>query len=258
MAGKPTLSPTRISIYLACPVKYRWTYLDKRGRWLLRAKSYYSFGTTLHRVLERFHAGGEAGVPTASEVQGAYEESWIDAGYSSAEEMAEAFGEGRQILDRYVEEQSHLEDGVKTLCVERSLRLDLGRFWLVGRIDRLDEYPDGSLEVVDYKSGRSTVSNEEVATDLAMSIYQLLAARKYPGRSVRARILALRTGASGVASLTPDELDDLERDLDYLGRQILEEDFYERVPVPKPICAHCDFLPLCKKDPSYSDENWAE
>ena len=30
-------------------------YVDDRGKWYLKAKSYYSFGTTLHRVLERFH-----------------------------------------------------------------------------------------------------------------------------------------------------------------------------------------------------------
>ncbi|MBW7928955.1 MAG: PD-(D/E)XK nuclease family protein [Fimbriimonadaceae bacterium] len=103
MARKPTLSPSRISTYLACPVKYRWTYVDSRGHWYARAKSYYSFGLTLHRVLEAFHSSGDRGVPTAHEAIAAMEENWMDAGYSSPDEMADAIGEGKQILERYAE-----------------------------------------------------------------------------------------------------------------------------------------------------------
>ena len=94
MSRKPTLSPTKISAYLACPVLYRWTYADARGRPYLRAKSYYSFGSTLHRVLEKFHQAPDDGVPTVQQMAAEYEESWIDAGFSNAAEMAEAYGEG--------------------------------------------------------------------------------------------------------------------------------------------------------------------
>ncbi|HCE00424.1 MAG TPA: hypothetical protein DER07_05235, partial [Armatimonadetes bacterium] len=83
MARKPTLSPTKISTYLACPSKYRWTYVDERGRWYIRSKSYFSFGTTLHKVLQRFHDSRDAGVQTVGQALAAYEESWIEAGFES-------------------------------------------------------------------------------------------------------------------------------------------------------------------------------
>jgi len=240
-----------MTTYLACPVKYRYTYLDGRARWLLKAKSYYSFGTTLHRVLQRFHDSGDTGVATTSEVLAAYEESWIDAGYNSAEEMAEAFGEGRQILERYVEEAQSKPVGAKTLFVERQFRHDFGDFVLIGRIDRVDEYEDGSLEVVDYKSGRDSVSADDVATDIAMCCYQLLLRKKYPDRPVSARIIALRTGESATHSLTQSELEEFERDIVNLAREILSENFDERRPVRKPICDHCDFLIACQQDPDF-------
>jgi len=248
---KPSISPSKMSTYLACPVKYRYTYLDSRARWLLKAKSYYSFGTTLHRVLQRFHDTGDTGVATTAEVLAAYEESWIDAGYSSAEEMAESFGEGRQILERYVEDVQSRPAGAKTILVERQIRYDFGDFVLIGRVDRVDEYEDGTLEVVDYKSGRSSVSEEDVATDIAMCCYQLLLRKKYPGRNVRARIIALRTHESAIASLADSELEEFERDITTLAREILSENFDERRPVQKPICEHCDFLIACKQDPDF-------
>lgn len=253
MARKPTLSPTKITTYLACPVKYKWTYVDARGRWYLRSKSYYSFGSSLHRALERFHDSGDVGVQTTDEAVAALEESWIEAGYRSADEAAEALGEGREILARYVEEHIKSERPARTLYVERQMRHDLGDFTLIGRLDRLDEYEDGSLEIIDYKSGRSEVDQAEVKDDVAMSCYQLLVRRKFPDQPVRATIVALRSGASASASLSDEEIDQLEQDLRQLGNEILNEDYFEVRPVFKPICPHCDFLPLCRRDPEFME-----
>ena len=77
-------------------MKYLWTYVDARGKWYLKAKSYYSFGTTLHKVLERFHDSGDVGVTTVGDALKVYEESWLEAGYASPEEMQEAFEEDVQ------------------------------------------------------------------------------------------------------------------------------------------------------------------
>lgn len=251
MARKPTLSPTKITTFLACPVKFKWTYLDVRGRWYLRSKSYYSFGTSLHRALERFHDSGDNGVQTTEEAVAALEESWIDAGYRSADEAAEALGEGREIVTRYVEEQLRTEKRAKTLFTERQMRLDMGDFELIGRLDRLDERDNGALEVVDYKSGRSDVDPEEVRNDVAMSCYALLVKRKYPERNVLGSIVAVRTGLTGTVEWSSEEIDQIERDVLEIGTEIIAEDFQERVPVPKPLCRHCDFLPLCRQDPAY-------
>jgi len=251
MPRKPTLSPSKISTYLACPVKYRWTYIDDRGKWYLRAKSYYSFGLTLHKVLERFHDDSDAGVQTVHQALAAYEENWIEAGFSSAEEMAEAFGEGKEIISRHIEEALAQTAASKTILIEKMLRKDLGEFVLLGRLDRVDEYEDGTIEVVDYKSGRSGVSSEDVATDLAMCCYQLLLRHHFPDRPVRASILALRSGTSASYSLTDEEAERFEEDLCVLGSHILSCDYNELVPTPKDLCPNCDFLPLCKKHPEF-------
>ncbi|HZH98869.1 MAG TPA: PD-(D/E)XK nuclease family protein, partial [Fimbriimonadaceae bacterium] len=124
MPRKPTLSPSRITTYLACPAKYRWTFQDPRGKWYLRSKSCYSFGSTLHKVLERFHDAGDCGVTTTYEALAALEESWLDAGFSSAEEMAEAYGEGKAIIEQHVEHHTALPVSSKTLCVERLFKKD--------------------------------------------------------------------------------------------------------------------------------------
>jgi hypothetical protein len=86
-----------------------------------------------------------------------------------------------------------------------------------------------------------------------MASYQLLLKHKFPDRPVRARIIALRTGDSAAASMGDVELAEFERDILALGQEILHEDYPELVPVYKPICPHCDFLPLCRKHPEFEE-----
>ncbi|MHB8635793.1 MAG: RecB family exonuclease [Fimbriimonadaceae bacterium] len=251
MPRKPTLSPSRITTYLACPVKYRWTYLDPRGRWYMRSKSYYSFGTSLHRVLERFHDSDDAGVKTVDEAIAAVEESWIDAGYGSAEEMAEALGEGKAMIERYVEDEIAHTRGGRNLLTEKTLNMQFERFKLVGRPDRVDELDDGTLEIVDYKSGRTTVTAEEVANDVALGCYQLLVRQLYPGRRTVATIVALRSGDRATSGMTDSEVARFQADIEALGNEILDIDYPELTPVPKDICPRCDFLPLCRRHPDF-------
>ena len=233
-------------------MKYRWTYVDRKT-WYLRAKSYYSFGTTLHRVLERFHDSNDEGVTTTEQALAAYEDSWIDAGYQSAEEMAEAFGEGQQIVAEHVARVLAKPPEGRVLLTERQLRSDLGEFILLGRIDRVDEHLDGTLEIIDYKSGRESVLEDEVKADIAMACYQLLLKKKFPERTVKATIVALKTGEQASYGMSPSEMEEFEIDLIKLGAIILSEDYPELIPKLKPLCYRCDFLPLCRKHAEFEE-----
>jgi len=251
VARKPTLSPSKITTYLACPVRYKWTYIDERGRWYMRARSHFSFGTSLHRVLQRFHDTGDTGVESVHQAVAALEDSWIEAGYGSAQEMQEALSEGKSIVANYVEQAQATPTDARVLFVEKQLRTDLGEFVLIGRLDRVDETIDRTLEVVDYKSGRKAVSDEDVEFDLAMSCYQLLLKAHFPDQPVRARIIALRSGSSGQASLSPEKLEEFKADLIQLGVEILHRDYESLVPVYKSMCPSCDFFQLCIKHPEF-------
>ena len=243
----PTLSPSKITTFLACPTKFYWTYIDPKGRWYLRSKSYYSFGTTLHNVLQRFHDSGDTGVTTTAEAVAALEESWIESGYSSQDEMMQAMAEGKAIVETYVEAKLREPVTSQTLMVEKLLKKDMGEFILNGRIDRVEEWDDGTLEIVDYKSGRLGVTEDDILSDLAMSCYQVLLREKFPDRTIVASIVALRTGKKATAGLDRSELDRFVADLQVLGGMIIGQEWEGHSPLKKPLCASCDFLPLCSR-----------
>jgi putative RecB family exonuclease len=253
MVRKPTLSPSKITTYLACPVKYKWTYVDPKGKWFLKSKSYYSFGTSLHNVLQRFHDSEDFGVQTKEQTLASLEESWISAGYSTPEEASEALAEGRELVSRYVDAHYSAPISANTLYVEKQLRKDFGPFVLVGRIDRLDEHEDGTLEIVDYKSGRDHTDPEEVMNDISMNCYQLLVRSIFPNRRVLSTVIALRTGDK--TTIEPNEISliEFEQDLLIIGKEILSRDYENILPIAKDLCCHCDFITLCRKHDEFAE-----
>jgi RecB family exonuclease len=181
------------------------------------------------------------------------EENWITAGYSSPEEAAEALADGRELITQYVEEVVARPPTARTVCVEKQFREDMGSFVLIGRVDRIDEHEDGTLEIIDYKSGRSETTVEALRDDLAMNCYQLLVRSKMKADRVLSTIVALRT--NHVLSYEPEreELDQFKTDLLELGIEIINRDFDELRPSAKAICPECDFLQLCLRDEEFSE-----
>jgi RecB family exonuclease len=243
---KPTLSPTRIATFLECAVKYRYIYIDKIGRFYTRAQSYFSFGSSLHHVLQSYHEEGAAQTP--EQLVEKLGERWIAAGYESAEQEREHRAAGEQIVQAYhTAHQERIAAQTETLHTEKTISCDMGRFKLSGRIDRIDRHADGRLEIIDYKSGRLETTPDEVANDLAMSIYQLILKRLNPGTPVFATIYCLRSGNQASAELSDEQMDEFAAELKTLGEQILDMDYQSLVPVPLSICSHCDFLPRCTR-----------
>ncbi len=246
---KPEFSPTRLRSFLSCPMMYRLDYVDKVGKFYHRARAGFTFGSTLHQALQTFHQDGGTAAVSAPELVAKMETVWQSQGYESAAHEAEYKVEAVRILETYHAAAGVRAEETRPFLIEKMLKWDMGPFVLTGRIDRIDEHlSDGALEIVDYKSGRMGVTEADVKSALAMSIYQLLAKRSNPDRRVYATIHALRGGVTASASYSDEEMLELEEDLRGIGITILEKDFEAVRPVPlPPVCPYCDFLPLCTR-----------
>jgi putative RecB family exonuclease len=234
---KPRFSPTRLALYQFCPKAYHYYYV--RGlRWSPLTAGH-SFGGSLHRTLQSFHGeGAESSVDALLET---YRATWSAAGYASSAEEAAHFAAGEELLRRY--HTGAREPGRETIAVETTLRVDYPEFALFGKIDRLDRLETGELQVIDYKSGRATVTEEQVRGSLALAVYQLLVARRHPGVPVSAAILCLRSGDMAAVRRSDNELELLEQDLRERATAILADTDYHATPGPH--CAGCAFFRIC-------------
>lgn len=242
MPRKPFLSPTRLSTYLECPVEYRYVYVDRIGRFYRRPRPGYSFGATLHNVLRGFHSATP--LCSADELVARLDGAWISAGYESAEQERTHRDLAEQILREYHGRALRREAaGIETLWVEHRVTYDAGDLGLEGRLDRVDRHPDGTLEIVDYKSGRDATSQEDLDADLAMRVYQLILMRQVPESRIVATIHALRTGQETTTELA--NADSFEAEVLGLARETLTRDLSAVPPSPIPACEVCDFRRRC-------------
>lgn len=241
MAGptKLTLSPTKISAYLRCPRFYWFLYHKKYRR---RPHGALSLGANLHRSLELIHAGPER--PSLDDLLIHFQSTWTGAGFLTPEAEEAGFAAGQAMLEKYLAEAPPPEAMPETLLREKMLRQDRGAYILTGRVDRIDEWPDGSLDIVDYKSGRSEVTEDQVRADVGLMVYETLARAIYPGRPIRVAIHALRPNHRVDVIRTPEESAGVEELLDDIARAIAAETVWTGVNVEER-CVGCDFENFC-------------
>ncbi len=241
----PIFSPTKISTFIECPTKYKYVYVDRIGRFYQKPHAYFSFGTTLHQVLQAYHSpGGEQSVEF---LLSQLDDRWISAGYESVDEEREYRMRAEEVLRLYHQRALERAGTVVTDSVERNLSLNLGTFKLSGRIDRIDVHPDGTVEVVDYKSGRDDVTTGDVYGSLAMRCYMLLASRTMLATDIIGTIIALRTCRSASVAITHEQLQQTADEITNLANTILTTNITAVEPVRIEVCDKCEFLSRCQR-----------
>jgi DNA helicase-2/ATP-dependent DNA helicase PcrA len=158
------LSASDIETYRTCPLKYKFARVFRIPS---EPTINQRFGILVHQVLERFHAGGGAdrGLP---ELLGLLEAGWRRGGFGDSEEERQLRAKATGALIRY-HERFQGEEG-EPVWFERGFEFRLGRHLVRGRVDRVDRLPDGSFELIDYKTGRPR-SAAQLRDDVQLSLY---------------------------------------------------------------------------------------
>ncbi|MHB8339570.1 MAG: RecB family exonuclease [Mycobacteriales bacterium] len=187
-----SLSPSRASDFMSCPLKYRFRVLDRLPE---PPSPEASRGTLVHSVLEQlFELPANARTPDAAT-------ALLPAAWESLQatepEVAELFPDpaaleewlasARALLGSYftLEDPRLLEPAAREERVE--VVLD-GGLALRGIIDRLDQSASGELRIVDYKTGAAPRPGFEGAALFQMKFYALVLWRT---RGVIPRVLTL-------------------------------------------------------------------
>lgn len=123
--------------------------------------------------------------------------------------------------------------------------------WFVpikGRADRVDVYEDGTVEVLDYKSGRAP----DAKTSLQVSLYAACLQQQFAAPAATGSYLSLRERRS-VARHDPEGVTRLVKDT---YRKISQGRLEPR-PYQDFLCNTCGYVGVCRKEieePSHTDE----
>ncbi|MBI4363316.1 MAG: PD-(D/E)XK nuclease family protein, partial [Candidatus Doudnabacteria bacterium] len=82
-----------------------------------------------------------------------YEQTWSDDWYTDAIQKQNYFKLGYKMLDSFYSQFAQSPKPI--VFLEQKFKLKLDQYKFVGKIDRADLNPDGSVDIIDYKTGQS-------------------------------------------------------------------------------------------------------
>ena len=244
----PGLIPLRLSVskvktFLDCKRKFEFTYIQKLPR---KTQDYLILGTMTHKVLEDFHAFLLAGETEPFNVLmlKAFKNGIEDHKHELTPEIK---ANCRDLVTKYLKlitEQKANGTMPNVISVERRFEVELpGQITMNGAVDRYDLDPDGVIQVVDYKSSKS--SKYLVKDPFQLMTYAYVALKDDPKLTkVRGTYLMLKLNFEKITfEFTKDEILKVEDKFMEYAEQIRAEKNYD--PTPSFLCSYCDHLNLC-------------
>ncbi|MET7641549.1 PD-(D/E)XK nuclease family protein [Streptomyces sp. NPDC005438] len=273
--AKPnSLSPSRASDFMRCPLLYRFRVIDRLPE---KPSAAATRGTVVHAVLERLfdHPAAERSAGRAKALvprewerlltrrpelaglfraEGAEGEAPGDGEAASAEgegpldeaELARWLSEVERLVERWfsLEDPTRLEPAERELSVQVQLESGLR---LRGIIDRVDVAPGtGDVRIVDYKTGKAPRPEFSAEALFQMKFYALVLWRLRG--EVPRRLQLVYLGSGEVLTYDPDEGDlrAVERKLLALWEAITKAtETGEWKPKRGRLCGWCDHQAHC-------------
>src|SRR3954470_23466005 len=158
------LSASDIDTYRLCPLKYKFARVFRIPQ---EPTINQRFGIVMHQVLERFHTEGGGSLERLREL---FEISWRRSGFGESDDELQFRERAVEALERYW--RLNHDSQAEPVWFERSFAFKIGPHLLRGRVDRVDRPPDGSFELIDYKTGKAK-TQDELREDVQLSVYQM-------------------------------------------------------------------------------------
>lgn len=246
-------SPSRLTTWLDCPRKYRFTYVERPAPPKGPPWAHNSLGAAVHAAL-----AGWWRLPRRERTSAAagrlLDEAWSRDGFRDADQATSWQVRAREMVHDYLATQDRYSDPVG---VERTVAFTTATLSVSGRIDRLDQRGD-ELVVVDYKTGRRGLSSDDARGSLALALYARAVERVLRRRCRRVELHHLPSGTvvawehsdDGIARQVAraEDIAVEARDADDArqsarGDQGIADELYPARPGPG--CGWCDYVRVC-------------
>ncbi|GAB4275032.1 MAG: hypothetical protein Kow0029_15820 [Candidatus Rifleibacteriota bacterium] len=232
------LSPSKISCFQSCPLKYRMKYIDRVPK-ESRPTPNLSFDRSIHFALRDFHENYTKKQFKKNPFRQILNKYWIKDGYADIEEEERFKIRANMFLEEYF---NSLDGNEKPVMFEVSARWHWNGIDTVVQIDRVDELPDGKLEIIDYKTGKKVPDERVINEDTSLLNMYLAANQKWPGKVAKVSYHYLSNNKR--YSLTPTE-DDIKAHKLKISElvELINKDEFE--PNKGSLCAWCEFYGPC-------------
>lgn len=236
-------------VFDSCRLRYRYQYVDKdAGRVKPRLRPADTAGSLVHRVLCDFFTKVPENERDKQRLLDMFEDGWqaLSPGYHRVPGVDQYHASSVQQLDNFAEKW---DLAAKPFAVEPYIQVEFATgVTLFGRLDRVEEETDGSLHIIDYKTGTQP---DEI--DPKQLVLYALMLEESTGRRVSAASFWYLDDASDWTTYFTEE-----------GKRTAREDLLAAVqdmanvadfpPTIGPHCTNCPFYKVCEFRPEIDEQ----
>jgi len=234
-------SPFSLNMFQRCPRQYKFQYIDHLGGIYRKARPYFTMGDHIHATLKDFLSAVPLGERNLPKLEDLLREKWrrYRKGFNDREDEKNW---GEKALNQLRWFAQNQDITVTPFMVEDYHSIELtSAIKLKGRIDRVDKETDGSLHIIDYKTGKMPAEIDQIQ----LHIYALILSRKQDLPLKKASYLYLEHGELRTIELTTT---DLAQATSYVIDMVDKIRMEKEYPATTNIyCGNCDFLEICPR-----------
>ncbi len=246
---------SQLAAFSTCPLQYKFAFVLKIPA--PGDKASLIFGRVLHNVLYEFLEpllaskqafqenlfGKDINKIDLSEnkLLEIYESRWQGDGYASKEEREDYYQKGRNILKMFSANLQN-QSAPELLFLERNFSFKMGGDIIKGAIDRVDLLADGSIEVIDYKTGnpKEKLTYEDKRQ---LILYKIFLEESYGQKVSFLSYYYLENGVKISFIAKDKEVEKLRLEILKEISEIKKANF---TPTPSELCRYCDFRSICE------------
>lgn len=237
-------SATKINTYRDCPLKFKFQHvLNVPGS----PKPFLNIGNAIHAVAEVMPSGvleGRDETTAEEDAWGIFEQKWDVIPYRRQEKKrGEDAQSAKDVIRTYLEWVRNNPN--KLVGTEVPFTVVLNGSEIKGKIDRIEQRPDGEYEVVDFKTGSSMKPKKTIKEDVQLNVYAMGIKELHNKLPKRASLVYLKNDKIIPYDIDCESFDAAVEGLRETIKEILDEkNDFSATPSSK-VCRYCDYNMIC-------------
>ena len=233
------LSPSSIAVFKQCRQRYKFLHIDKLGDKYGKPRPYFTMANHVHATLKEFLSLQPIGLRTAATVEELLRRNWqrYRLGFRDKDDELRWAEKALAQLRSFVSSQ---DVNAQPIMMEELVESEISAgVVLRGRIDRVDKEPEGTLHIIDYKTGNAA----GVIDWEQLELHALILSKRLSWPISKISYLYLANSFMQSTAISVDDLRQVHWRVLTTANKIRQEKQFR--PSPSPWCGNCDFISIC-------------